>query len=188
MARDRDGDAVSGEALIAMLERLARLTRAAEHDKGLNPAQWEALRFLVRANRFSSTPTGLTRYLGATKGTISQTLKSLEKKGFIEKTRRPDERRSVALRVTMAGLSALNDNPWTRLRQRADALGGKTRRRMEKGLQALLDEAVARGHHAAFGNCATCRHLSQGQHCRHFVATITAGEQEQLCAAFVAAE
>ena len=65
------------------LERLTRLMRAGEHEGGLNPAQWEALRYLSRANRFSNSPIALTRFLGSTKGTISQTIKALERKGFI---------------------------------------------------------------------------------------------------------
>ena len=80
-----DADDVSGEMIALPFERLARLMRAAEHDAGLNPAQWEALRYLSRAIRFSNSPGALTRYLGATKGTISQTVIALERKGFITK-------------------------------------------------------------------------------------------------------
>ena len=78
MADDEDDDA-DGQMIVWPLERLARLMRAREHEDGLNPAQWEALRFLSRANRFSNAPGALTRYLGATKGTVSQTLMALER-------------------------------------------------------------------------------------------------------------
>ena len=44
------------------LERLARLMRQRGHGHGLNPAQWEALRYLQRANRLSNTPGALARY------------------------------------------------------------------------------------------------------------------------------
>ena len=91
---DEGGDA----RMIAWpLERLARVMRAREHEDGLNPAQREALRYLARANRFSNTPGALTRYLGATKGTISQTVMALERKGLIAKAAR-DARKSVASR------------------------------------------------------------------------------------------
>ena len=90
-------DQADGAMIVWPLERLARVMRAREHEGGLNPAQWEALRYLNRANRFSNSPGALTRYLGATKGTISQTLMALERKGFIAKAERPGEKRSVSL-------------------------------------------------------------------------------------------
>ena len=71
MAGDDEDDA-TGDLIVWPLERLARLMRAKEHEDGLNPAQWESLRYLARANRFSNSPGALTRYLGATKGTMVQ--------------------------------------------------------------------------------------------------------------------
>ena len=82
MMAGEDDDDVDGRMIMWPLERLARIMRAREHEGGLNPAQWEALRYLSRANRFSDSPGALTRYLGATKGTISQTLMALERKHF----------------------------------------------------------------------------------------------------------
>ncbi len=127
-----------GQALVYSLERLSRLMRASEFGGGLNPAQWEALRFLSRANRFSNSPGALTRYLGATKGTISQTVKALERKKLIEKSERPGEKRSVVLRLTPAGTEMMAQDPWSALARSCDALGGKTRRRMDRGLAEML--------------------------------------------------
>ena len=64
-----------------LIDRLERLTRGRESGGGLNPAQWEALRFLSHANRFSRTPAALADYLGSTRGTISQTLIALQLNG-----------------------------------------------------------------------------------------------------------
>ena len=102
MASDEE-DVPDGRMIAWPLERLARVMRAREHEGGLNPAQWEALRFLARANRFSDSPMALTRYLGATKGTISQTLMALERKGFITKSLRPGKRKSLRLGLTAEG-------------------------------------------------------------------------------------
>jgi len=146
------------------IERLARLMRAGEHAEGLNPAQWEALRFLARANRFSNSPGALTRYLGATKGTVSQTLIALERKGFIGKSRRPGEKRSVSLLLTPKGEETLKGDPWARLAADIDDLGDKTRRRLAKGLRRLLASELERGRHQSFGLCVTCRfHQAQGR-------------------------
>ena len=148
---------ISADAIAAPLERLARLMRAGEHEEGLNPAQWEALRYLSRANRFSNSPGALTSYLGATKGTISQTLKALERKGFVSKTTREGEKRSVVLVLTPKGQDTLARDPWARLTQAAGELSDKSRRRLAKGLRALLQKELARGGHHSFGLCATCR-------------------------------
>jgi DNA-binding MarR family transcriptional regulator len=151
-----DEDTGDGRMIAWPLERLARLMRAREHEDGLNPAQREALRYLARANRFSNTPGALTRYLGATKGTISQTLMALERKGLIAKAAR-DAQKAVRLSLTEKGRSALADDPWTALAADAEELGGKTRRRMQRGLEELLAREVTRAGLASFGVCTTCR-------------------------------
>ena len=51
-------------------------------------------------------------FLGSTKGTISQTIKALERKGFIVKTPRQDEGRSICLSLTPKGADALNMTHW----------------------------------------------------------------------------
>jgi DNA-binding MarR family transcriptional regulator len=185
MPKDKNDAGVTGAVIIMQLERLTRLVRSAEHGDDLNPAQWEAMRYVSRANRFSNTPTGLTRYLGATKGTISQTLKALERKGYVAKAVRPEERRSVALTVTAKGLAALEQSAWTRLAQQADELPGKTRRRLHKGLRTLLDQQLAAGQHTSFGTCDSCRHFSDGA-CAFFEADIPPSERTLLCVAHAA--
>lgn len=156
-----NGDEIWGSAIAAPLERLARLMRAGEHEEGLNPAQWEALRYLARANRFSNSPGALTRYLGATKGTISQTVIALERKGFVTKSVRAGEKRSVALLLTPKGEEALIRDPWSKLSTAAEDLGGKTRRRLAKGLRELLARELKRGNHLSFGHCHTCRYFRE---------------------------
>ncbi|MGE3874113.1 MAG: MarR family winged helix-turn-helix transcriptional regulator [Parvibaculaceae bacterium] len=181
-----------GSGIIYALERLARLMRAAEFGNGLNPAQWEALRFLARANRFSNSPGALTRYLGATKGTISQTVKALERKKLIEKSERPGEKRSVVLRLTPAGTEMTAKDPWTALARSSEALGGKTRRRMEKGLAEMLAQEIARRVAPSFGICTACRFWradarqddARGPHlCMLFDEPLSAAETSQICIA-----
>jgi DNA-binding MarR family transcriptional regulator len=148
--------APGGTAIVSAMERLSRLARAAEHEDGLNPAQWEALRYLARANRLSNSPGALTRYLGATKGTISQTVIALERKGLVGKTVRENERRSVVLTLTEKGHEQLARDPWLKLAGAIEELGDKTRRRLGKGLLTLLSQELQRGSHASFGSCASC--------------------------------
>ena len=181
-----DDDDVPGEMIAAPFERLSRLMRAAEHDEGLNPAQWEALRYLSRANRFSNSPGALTRYLGATKCTISQTVMALERKGFIVKAVRQGEKRSVELTLTAKGEAVLKKDPWSRLAAAAEQLGGKTKRRLAKGLRELLDGELKRGRHLSFGLCATCRFFrekgaGEGYHCMLLDVALSAADSQRIC-------
>ena len=112
VAKSNEIDGDPGPDIAHSLERLGRIMRAAEHDGELNPAQWEGLRYLGRANRFSNSPGALTRYLGATKGTVSQTLKALERKGFIAKATRPGVKRSISSYSDGERRESIGRDPW----------------------------------------------------------------------------
>ena len=183
---------VEGREIVYSLERLSRLMRAGEFAEGLNPAQWEALRFLARANRFSNSPGALTRYLGATKGTISQTVKALERKRLIAKAGRPGEKRSIVLELTEAGRAMMAKDPWSGLATACEALGGKTRRRMDKGLVDLLAGEIARHQGPSFGVCRSCRFWREGGRsddaagphlCMLYDVPVSAAESAQICIA-----
>jgi len=189
MASDED-DKTDGRMIVWPLERLARLMRAREHDDGLNPAQWEALRFLSRANRFSNSPGALTRYLGATKGTVSQTLIALERKGYIARALREGGRKSISLSLTAKGVEALTRDPWADLARAAEDLGGKTKRRLQRGLAELLEHEIGRSGVASFGVCPTCRFFrergrsddAKGPHlCMAFEEALTEADTSRIC-------
>lgn len=195
MATEDDGDP-RGVMIVWPLERLARLMRAREHERGLNPAQWEALRYLSRANRFSDSPSALTRYLGATKGTISQTLKALERKGYISKSPRDGVAKSVRLNLTPKGHEALKRDPWAGVASMVEGLGGKTKRRMERGLNTLLEQALHQSGLESFGLCSSCRFFrergregdAQGPHlCMLFEQPLSQDDAARICIAHEAA-
>ncbi|MBL8908885.1 MAG: MarR family transcriptional regulator [Rhizobiales bacterium] len=193
MAKSDEIGGDPGPDIARSLERLGRIMRAAEHDGGLNPAQWEGLRYLGRANRFSNSPGALTRYLGATKGTVSQTLKALERKGFIAKSARPGVQRSIILTLTAKGEKALAGDPWNSLATIAEELGGKTRRRLAKGLQEVLNGALRKGGLRRFGSCPDCRFFrekgrpndpSEPHSCMLFDAGMAPSELHRICVGY----
>jgi DNA-binding MarR family transcriptional regulator len=142
-----------------LIDRLDRLTRSGELGHGLNPAQWEALRYLARANRFSRTPAALADYLGTTRGTVSQSLISLEEKGHITRTQSSHDKRSVNLSLTTQGEAALFDDPLTHLA--ADIAGGRSAdlAAVVTLLRDTLARTIARNGGKPFGVCRTCRHF-----------------------------
>ncbi len=180
---DRNSEIDTGQTL-ARLERLTRLVRSASHTQGLNAAQWEALRYLSRANSFSNSPGALTRYLGATKGTTSQTLLSLVKKGVIEKSLRNNDARSVVLVLTEAGRKVLSNDPLSHIEKAITNLKDKTSKRFAKGLSEMLEFEVARQNEPSFGNCVGCFYASKSNDdlsCKMFNVIVNVAETQKLC-------
>lgn len=105
------------------INRLSLLLRSGSHVGGLNPAQWAALRFIAHAGERDKTPGGVTRYLGATKGTVSQTLIALEKKGYISRTKSDRDGRSTRLELTESGETLIRRDPLQDIEAAAAAMG-----------------------------------------------------------------
>jgi DNA-binding MarR family transcriptional regulator len=169
---------------LEQLERLARLIRSAGHAEGLVPAQWEALRYLSRANRFSNAPIIVAQYLGATKGTISQTIRALVKHGLVASAARSGDARSVSLLLTEQGAALLSKDPLRQLEADMEALGDKTKRRLGKALNILMAEEAGRQEQPRFGTCPSCRFFMPGDEqaaCASFGARLDQRDIESLC-------
>ncbi len=170
-----------------LLERFGRLLQSRGHELGLKPAQWEALRYLGRANRFSRTPSGLTAYLGSTKGTVSQTLIALEDKGLVRKKADRDDRRAVRLELTAAGRRALEADPLLELEASLDVLGRREEVALDQALTSVLAGHLERTGGRPFGLCRTCRYFEKnatdgGPHrCSLLEVKLSADDSEQIC-------
>lgn len=140
-----------------LIERLGRLAHTEQFAAELNPAQWEALRYLARANRFSRSPSALAAFLGATKGTISQTLIALERKGLVERRRSEQDRRGVVLHLTANGRARLQQDPLTALAASAAELPVEAQTELAEGLRGILAAMQRRNGRRPFGHCGTCR-------------------------------
>jgi DNA-binding MarR family transcriptional regulator len=177
--------------IIGNLERVGRLMRQAQYADGLNPAQWESLRYLARCNRLSNSPLALARYLGATKGTVSQTVTALGRKGLIERAARKGNARSLELKLTPLGEERLKADPWLALKDTIESLPGKVRRRMAQGLETIRDDETRRRKSPAFGVCHQCRFHREATgaspaRCMLIDSPLTVAEADQLCIEFVA--
>jgi DNA-binding MarR family transcriptional regulator len=184
-----DGHDAPPSRLSDLLERIGRLLRGARHrTEALNPAQWEALHYLGKANRYSRTPTALTRYLGSTKGTVSQTVIALERKGLVRRSDDPRDRRGVRLGLTARGRANLQRDPILEL---LDGVDPELLSRLENDLASLLVFLQRSNRHRPFGQCGTCRFFqremgdpaAEGPHrCGLTLEPLTEAESRQICA------
>lgn len=183
------------QRVIVLLDRIGRLTRELQFADGLNPAQWEALRFLAQANKYSRSPTALADYLGATKGTVSQTLIALESKGLITRCKKTEDRRQVDLCLTEAGQAMLGKDPMQTLEHAAEEVAHELGAEMVKGLSRLLHDLQTRNQINEFGVCQDCSLFCVNSQaalaalevqpvtgtCGNTGETIDAGEKTKIC-------
>ncbi len=172
-----------------LIDRLERLVRAGEAIDGLKPAQWEALRYIARANRFSRTPAALADYLGATRGTVSQTLIALEQKGHLTRSPSPRDGRAIDVTLTPRGRRLLADDPLNSLAADLAANDADTLTVLVGGLRAALHAHITRNGGRAFGACHTCRHFQRNytptgrapHHCALLDEPLSEGDSNAIC-------
>jgi DNA-binding MarR family transcriptional regulator len=147
--------------LLELVERLGNLMRSelrkAGSDESLQPVHLQALIYISRANRYSNTPQALADYLGLTKGTVSQTLLLLDRRGLIERFEDDVDRRVVRLRLSSAGEQLLAESqpalPWQ------NATRNISPNRIRNATSALREALVTLqedNEGTVFGECNTC--------------------------------
>jgi len=173
-----------------LIECMTALIRSEERKKctefGLQPVHFQVLNFLARANKHSDTPAAVANYLGMTRGTVSQSLIILEKKGYIEK--RPDnkDKRVVHLRLRPEGAEVLKQA------RPSDLFDGATSilRSSENPpsdtnvFQQALTALQKANQSQSFGVCKTCRNFSSrdgGFFCELTQQPLSIEESEQIC-------
>lgn len=155
---------MSETPIYALFERLANLIRAEERqvgtENGLQPVHLYALYYLSRCNRYSDTPAAVTEYLGMTKGTVSQTLQVLEKKGLILKQGDSEDKRLVHLHLTEQGKRMIKSlTPPPSFRKAMQQLSATDSRQIEQQFIRLLTVLQQNSMSRTFGECQTCRHF-----------------------------
>lgn len=181
--------AATAAAVDDLLQRLRRAARQREFAHGLLPAQWEALRYLSRANAMSRTPGALATFLGTTRGTVSQTLAALESKGCIARVRSERDRRVVRLELTESGRALLARDPQRSIRNAVDDLPQEISGIMARGLKAVV-ERLDRKALQSFGICRSCRHfegdgrLDAMRRCQLTGEPIAPAAADQICISY----
>ena len=178
-----DRNAAEIADLVLQLGRAAYADCAAD---GLTQAQWIALRFFARANRFSRTISGFAQFHATTRGTASQTVKTLVAKGYLERTPSEKDARSVRFDVTALARRKLLHDPLTSVANAAESLGEERLTQLTAYLRAMLGDVSNQRQQPAAGFCRLCGHLDRGvggqnAQCRLMREPLVDKEFEELC-------
>ena len=174
--------------VIDALERLCTLLRTDVRRRalphGLRPVQVEALLYLGRCNRYSDTPLAVTEFLGSTKGTVSQTLKVLEREGLVTKCADARDKRVVRLELTPAGRQLSEQLAVPPLLEQALVEDRVSTDRLAADLRRLLTGMQRAAGHKTFGTCHTCRFFGReasGFRCGLTEEPLTSADSLLIC-------
>lgn len=167
-----------------VIVHLARLAQAGPSPQALTPAQWMALRYFARAKAPSRTPSAFSEFHATTRGTASQTVKSLVSLGFLERRSNEADGRSVRFEVTGAGLRALQDDPLNGLARVLGDLPPASRDALLSSLRRVTADLAAARAAPVFGTCGDCTHFQcsgDGGFCRCTEMRLLNDEIASLC-------
>lgn len=150
---------ISERAVAELIEQLGRCAYGEAFTEGLNPAQWTALRYFGRANRFSRMVSAFALYHGTTRGTASQTVKALVGKGYLRRRPVETDHRAFRLELTAKARKFLAQDPFGDLVSASGVLSTERRTTVVEGLQAILGCLVESRGGPLFGVCPSCAHL-----------------------------
>ena len=171
----------------ALLDRIARVSASQDWIDNLNPAQRGALTYLANANQFSRAPSNIAEYMCTTRGTASQTLKALERKGLVSQSQSPADKRSISYDVTAAGQKAIENN--TELDIVLSSLGQQEGSALAGSLEKLSRELIVQRGYKAFGICSECiyhKKSSKGLFCSLLSVELSQDQSTKLCHEYVA--
>ncbi|WP_354064580.1 MarR family transcriptional regulator [Bradyrhizobium sp. RT6a] len=182
---------------VELLVQASRIWYFEGNQHGLRDREWMALRFLGRANRFSRTPSALAGFIGATRATASQIVKTLESKSFLVRKPSQKDKRSIVLHVTAQGEKCLNQHdPVNHVLNAVTALGADECVRLRDLLRAILSHLDAAHQRLDASVCRDCMFLTErgpgtGKRrataeftCRLYRAPVALEETELLCTNF----
>jgi DNA-binding MarR family transcriptional regulator len=185
---------MDSRVIAELILHLGRIASREALVEGLTPAQWAVLRYFARANRFSRTPSAFAAFHGTTRGTASQTIKSLETQGYLTRMRSEADGRSARLDLIDKARAILAHDPFEALVRAADALPPGARGHFVNGLQRMLGQVARERRKPPFGTCASCEHLEsdgcsqEGQAhyaCGFMSEPLLLNELDDLCINFV---
>lgn len=165
-----------------LIDRLSRLHQTEFWQDELNPTQMAALRYLACANVYSRSPSHVADYLGSTRGTVSQSLKTLSTKGFIRRVSSSADKRSVRYDVTPSAHKVVEKS--TAMEHVISQLNENENKHLASLLSKVLHTTLRDRGGRSFGICSTCKHheTEDGRsYCRLLEVGLATGEISLIC-------
>ena len=150
---------VSARTVAELVVQLGCLTRGEGSVTNLTFAQWTALRYFSSANRFSRTVSAFAEFHGTTRGTASQTIKSLVQNGYLTRKRSKSDGRSIDLTLTGKSKKLLVEDPFELLVDAASSLSNSASHTVEYSLERMLRRMAQQQGKRHFGKCPNCKYF-----------------------------
>ncbi len=163
MAYDTEKKAALAAEMLLHLGRLTHggFVRGDGLSYSLTSAQWTALGYFARANIISRTLSAFAKFHATTRGTASQTIKSLTNKGYLKRTRSRLDARSYNIELTAKGKKLIKKDPFEDLVEVIAELPEQQQAMMAKMLDHMLGRITDDRNREQFGTCSTCRFLKE---------------------------
>ena len=150
---------VSARTIAELVVQLGCLSRGDGFVADLTLAQWTALRYFSRANRFSRTVSAFAEFHGTTRGTASQTIKSLVQNDYLIRKRSKADGRSIDFTLTHKSEKLLTEDPLGALVAAAGALSNSASQNVARSFARLLRKMAQQQGKRHFGMCPDCKYL-----------------------------
>jgi len=178
------------DRIAELLVHVGRAARSEGTGSELTAAQWTCLRFFARANASTRTPSCFASFQATTRGTASQIIKSLERRGLVSRSRSDRDGRSVCFDLTEYGRAMLARDPLGDLIGVIDGLAAAERERFLMTLSRLAAALADRRDLPAFGTCRDCSHFGlsgETAYCACMAFELGAEDIDRLCASYAPA-
>ena len=185
---------VSARTVAELVVQLGCLTRGEGFVADLTLAQWAALRYFSRVNRFSRTVSAFAEFHGTTRGTASQTIKSLVQNDYLTRKRSKSDGRSIDLTLTNKSKKLLAEDPFEVLVGAASALSNSASHTVERSLERMLRKITQQQGKHHFGMCPNCKYFQDdgcyadgkpNYRCTLVDEPLKEAETQQLCVNFL---
>ena len=133
---------LSVRGVARLIEQVGKAAYNLGYTPGLNPAQWAALRYFDQATLERRTVTGFAQFQGTTKGTASQTVAALVRKGYLHRVGDKQDRRVHRLLLTDEGQNLLRIDPLQELGRALETLTDEERWALAENMERVLRQLI----------------------------------------------
>ena len=138
----RSDPKLSTRGLARLIEQVGKAAYNLGFTPGLNPAQWAALRYFDEATLERRTVTGFAQFQGTTKGTASQTVAALVRKGYLKRMGDKQDRRAHRLVLTDESQTLLRGDPLQQLSNALESLQQEERWALAVSMEKVLHQLI----------------------------------------------